>query len=307
VTEASRDVCDYSYRTRADGKLIRRLSKHSPVVSALHGVSDDVVVGTDSSSVGGGLNSDGMSVGADSAVTAFSHHSSEGSHSSHVMAGLAVVVPHVFVVPVGLDHLSVGVAFVGAGSVAGTAASHPVLFGPVHSVDSDLVPVSGTVEGVSSLGNIDAGVPVGLEGSRLVVSGNVQRSESEFVVPHGPESVSPGKSHSVVGDLVGLDGVVVSSDPGIEHSVESVDDSFVGSSSVLGVEVVVGSHSSDADELHLTLHESCSGTLGLPEGFHGVEEGKVTELTGGSSRSSSGSGTSGSSSGSGTSVGSDTL
>jgi len=279
VTEASRDVCDYSYRTRADGKLIRRLSKHSPVVFEVHGVSDDVVVGTDSSSVGGGLNSDGMSVGTDSAVTAVSHLLSVGSHSSHVAEGLGVVASHVSVVSDGPDLFSVGVAFVGAGDMAGTAAGVPVVFGLVHSVDPDLVPVSGTVEGVSSLGDHAAGVPVGLEGSGLVVSGNVQRSESEFVVLHGLESVAPGKSHSVGGDSVGLDGGVVSSDPGSEHSVESVDESFVGSSSVLGVEVDVGSDSSDVDELQVLFHESCSGTLGLSEGFHAVEEGHVTELT----------------------------
>lgn len=279
MTEASRDVCDYSYRTRADGKLIRRLSKHSPVVFEVHGVSDDVVVGTDSSSVGGGLNSDGMSVGTDSAVTAVSHLLSVGSHSSHVAEGLGVVASHVSVVSDGPDLFSVGVAFVGAGSVGGTAAGVPVLFGSVHSVDPDLVPVSGTVEGVSSLGDHAAGVPVGLEGSGLVVSGNVQRSESEFVVLHGLEPVAPGKSHSVGGDSVGLDGGVVSSDPGSEHSVESVDESFVGSSSVLGVEVDVGSDSSDVDELQVLLHESCSGKLGLSEGSRVVEEGHVTELT----------------------------
>jgi len=33
------------------------------------------------------------------------------------------------------------------------------------------------------------------------------------------------------------------------------------------------------DELHVTLHESCSGTRGLSEGFHGVEEGHVTEVS----------------------------
>lgn len=249
------------------------------MVFEVHGVSDDVVVGTDSSSVGGGLNSDGMSVGTDSAVTAVSHLLSVGSHSSHVAEGLGVVASHVSVVPDGPDLFSVGGAFVGAGSVAGTAAGVPVLFGSVHSVDPDLVPVSGTVEGVSSLGDHAAGVPVGLEGSGLVVSGNVQRSESEFVVLHGLEPVAPGKSHSVGGDSVGLDGGVVSSDPGSEHSVESVDESFVGSSSVLGVEVDVGSDSSDVDELQVLLHESCSGKLGLSEGSRVVEEGHVTELT----------------------------
>lgn len=246
----------------------------------VHDVSDDVVVGTDSSSVGGGLNSDGMSVGTDSAVTAGSHLLSVGSHSSHVVEGLGVVAPHVSVVLDGPSLFSVGAAFVGAGNMAGTAAVHPVLFGLVHSLDPDLVPVSGTVEGVSSLQDHAAGVPVGLEGSGLVVSGNVQRSESEFVVLHGSESVGPGKSHSAGGDFVGLDGGVVSSDPGSEHSVESVDESSVGSSSVLGVEVDVGSDSSDVDELHVLLHESCSGTLGLSEGFLVVEERHVTELTG---------------------------
>merc|ERR1712166_143783 len=282
VTDASRDVSDYIYRTRADGKLISRLSKHSEVVLVSHGVSDDVVVGSDSSSVGGGLNSDGMSVGTDSAVTADSHLSSSGSNSSKVVEGLSVEVMHVGVVPDGLDHLGVGVAAVG--NTSGMDAGLPVLFGIVHSVDVDFVPVSGTAEGACSLGDHAAGVPPGLEGSGLVGVGDVQRSESEFVVPHGLESVVPGKSHSVAGDSVGADGGVVSSDPGSEHSVESLDDSLVGSSSVLGVEVVVGSDGSDVDELHVSLHESRSGTLGLSEGFHGVEEGHVTELsTGGSS------------------------
>merc|ERR1712166_108981 len=270
VTDASRDVSDYIYRTRADGKLISRLSKHSEVVLVSHGVSDDVVVGSDSSSVGGGLNSDGMSVGTDSAVTADSHLSSSGSNSSKVVEGLSVEVMHVGVVPDGLDHLGVGVAAVG--NTSGMDAGLPVLFGIVHSVDVDFVPVSGTAEGACSLGDHAAGVPPGLEGSGLVGVGDVQRSESEFVVPHGLESVVPGKSHSVAGDSVGADGGVVSSDPGSEHSVESLDDS------------VVGSDGSDVDELHVSLHESCSGTLGLSEGFHGVEEGHVTELsTGGSS------------------------
>merc|ERR1712166_1169577 len=284
VTDASRDVSDYIYRTRADGKLISRLSKHSEVVLVSHGVSDDFVVGSDSSSVGGGLNSDGMSVGTDSAVTADSHLSSGGSNSSQVVEGLSVEVLHVSVVPDGLNHLTVGVDLADVGCLSGTGAGLVVLVGSVHSVDVDSQPVSSTVHGASSLGDHDAGVPPGLEGSGLVVSGNVQRSESEFVVPHGLESVVPGKSHSVAGDSVGADGGVVSSDPGSEHSVESLDDSLVGSSSVLGVEVVVGSDGSDVDELHVSLHESCSGTLGLSEGFHGVEEGHVTELsTGGSS------------------------
>merc|ERR1711957_876282 len=153
----------------------------------------------------------------------------------------------------------------------------PGKFGSFSGGYGNSPPVMGFSTGLKAVADLDLGVSVHLVVMGLVVSGNVQFFKGDLVVGFGVESGSPGNGHSASGDLVGLNGGGVFGDPGVENSSE-LDPDVVGSGfSVLGVEVSVGSLSSDGDVSHVTRDHLSLGTLGLSEGITVVEERHVAE------------------------------
>jgi len=277
VTEASRDDGDYSYRTQAEGGLTRKLSMHSEEVHVGLDVAEAGVLGLDSESSEVVLSLDGSDVSSGLEVKVNLGGVSGSGHSVHVSGGSGVKGFLMGVDGNGVVFGGMGHVLVLNGQFVHMLGFLPGKFGSFSVGYGNSPPVMGFMKGHMAVADLDLGVSVHLVVMGLVVSGNVQFFKGDLVVGFGVESGSPGNGHSASGDLVGLNGGGVFGDPGVENSSE-LDPDVVGSGfSVLGVEVSVGSLSSDLDVFHVLLHHLSLGTLGLSEGITVVEERHVAE------------------------------
>jgi len=279
VTEASRDDGDYSYRTQAEGGLTRKLSMHSEEVHVGLDVAEAGVLGLDSESSEVVLSLDGSDVSSGLEVKVNLGGVSGSGHSVHVSGGSGVKGFLMGVDGNGVVFGGMGHVLVLNGQFVHMLGFLPGKFGSFSGGYGNSPPVMGFSTGLKAVADLDLGVSVHLVVMGLVVSGNVQFFKGDLVVGFGVESGSPGNGHSASGDLVGLNGGGVFGDPGVENSSE-LDPDVVGSGfSVLGVEVSVGSGSSDLDVSHVRRDHLFLGTHGLSEGITVVEERQVAELT----------------------------
>ena len=277
MTEASRDDGDYSYRTQAEGGLTRKLSMHSEEVHVGLDVAEAGVLGLDSESSEVVLSLDGSDVSSGLEVKVNLGGVSGSGHSVHVSGGSFVKGFLMGVDGNGVVFGGMGHVLVLNGQFVLVLGFLPGKFGSFSGGYGNSPPVMGFNTGLKAVADLDLGVSVHLVVMGLVVSGNVQFFKGDLVVGFGVESGSPGNGHSASGDLVGLNGGGVFGDPGVENSSE-LDPDVVGSGfSVLGVEVSVGSLSSDADVSHVRRNHLSLGTLGLSEGILVVEERHVAE------------------------------
>ena len=277
MTEASRDDGDYSYRTQAEGGLTRKQSMHSEEVHVGLDVAEAGVLGLDSESSEVVLSLDGSDVSSGLEVKVNLGGVSGSGHSVHVSGGSGVKGFLMGVDGNGVVFGGMGHVLVLNGQFVHMLGFLPGKFGSFSGGYGNSPPVMGFSTGLKAVADLDLGVSVHLVVMGLVVSGNVQFFKGDLVVGFGVESGSPGNGHSASGDLVGLNGGGVFGDPGVENSSE-LDPDVVGSGfSVLGVEVSVGSLSSDGDVSHVARNHLSLGTLGLSEGITVVEERHVAE------------------------------
>jgi len=249
------------------------------VAEVLSHVSADSMMGLDSGSVGSSLTVDGSSVvvvGTSESGMGRSSSSSGGvsGGSRNAFSSLSV-----FVESDGLLHAEVGV-IVNLGSVDSlTVGTFVLLFGIVSSVrvESHL---GDELLDVSS-GSLPFSVP-GFESGAcaiLVLDGIAEVGVSDLVVLGGFHLGLESFLHHSPGKLVCFDGLGVSLDLVPVGSVPSHDESVAGSSSVSGIEVLVGLDESTSHELHVAAEVSHAGGLGFFEGTHGVKEGVVAEIS----------------------------
>jgi len=257
-------------------------SGRSEVVHVLLHVSEDGVMGLDGSSVGGSLVVHGLSVHVVGVSQLGEGNLSTVSGNSSAVSHDAVDARLVGVDGGGTSEKSPGVSLDLTGTdahVVGAAVGSESFVSSDH-VDSHFVDF--VVDNFSLAVELAVPVSVAMKRSLLVFLGSGQSFPGEVVVVAGSHLGGEGFLHLLEGELVGSDGLLVSSDFPSVSSVKSEEESLGGSSSVPGVEVVVGFDVSGSDEGHVLAEVSHASGHGGLEGTHAVEERGVAERTSGS-------------------------
>lgn len=257
-------------------------SGRSEVVHVLLHVSDDGVMSGDGGSVCGSLVVHGLSVHVVGTSQSGEGNLSTVSGNSSAVSHDAVDARLVGVDGDGTSEKSPGVSMDLSGTdahVVGAAVGSESFVSSVH-VDSH--PVDGVVDDLSLAAPLGVPVSVAVKSSLLVFLGSGQSFPGEVVVVAGSHLGGEGFLHLLEGPVVGSDGLLVSSDFPSVSSVKSEEESLGDSSSVPGVEVVVGFDVSGSDEGHVLAEVSHASGHGLLEGTHAVEERVVAERSSGS-------------------------
>jgi len=240
-------------------------------------VSDDGMMGTDGCAVGCSLVVDGspVRVGSSSEMGESSGSAAVGNSSG--VAGSTLMSGSVGMDSDGSSHHQVGVSVnsLGADSVMVGAEVAFVIDASVVGALSH--PSNGGCD--SSSGAVPSRVPDSelVVGPVLVVVSVAESGGGDPVVADGSHSGVEGRSHPSPGPDVVSDGLGVSSDLVAVGAGPSEEETMRGSSSVLGVEVVVGLNEPSSDECEVLADVSHAGSLGLLEVAPAAEEGGVGE------------------------------
>lgn len=247
------------------------------MLHVLESVSLDIVVGLDGFLAESISDVDSMSV----LVSVVNVHSVSADHvNAGMMSGgssFLLVLGSVSMMSLGLLQGGLSILVESMHLFAVMDRFLPDAFSELLSHSSSSVSSLGGVEVSSGLVEDLAGVSVSLEALRLVRFSVSEVFSSDLMVSLSSNESGPGLLGQLLGVLMVLNSFSMSSLSSLPGSVPSGNKSLVGSSSVLGREVLVGSDESGPNELHVFLEVSSSVGLSSLEIVQVVEEGVVSE------------------------------